>query len=232
MQAHTFIDSDDLCRRLHARTNGRAILSFSCGKDAVAAWVQLRRHGFEVLPVYLWLVPGLSFVERSLAYYAKAFGAPIVQAPQPSLYRMLRSGVFAPPAARRPVARLRLPGVDHDEVFRLIREDHPRFADAYVAVGVRASDSLARRAAVSRYGPVNHKRRQFFPVYDWSKDALLAAIAGDGLKLAEDYRVWGRSFDGLHYPFLGPLKKHYPADYEKVKELFPLCDLELKRFEA
>lgn len=229
MRQNDFIDSDDLCQYVSGSTGRRCILSFSCGKDAVAAWVQLRKDFDRILPVYLYLVPGLSFVERSLTYYESAFGCKIVRMPQPALYRMLNGHVFAPPSSRKAIRKLRLPNFDHDDVFRVVREDHPEFADSYVAVGVRALDSLSRRATVKRYGPVNHRRRQFFPVYDWSKQDVMDAVRDAGLRLAEDYRVWGRSFDGLHYPFLRPLKEHYPDDYEKVRELFPLCDLELLR---
>jgi hypothetical protein len=47
----------------------RALLSFSAGKDALAAALALREHYEEVVPFYMYLVPGLPFVEESLDYY-------------------------------------------------------------------------------------------------------------------------------------------------------------------
>ena len=40
----------------------KALLSFSCGKDSWAAWLSARDY-FDFTPYYLYLVPGLEFVE-------------------------------------------------------------------------------------------------------------------------------------------------------------------------
>ena len=47
------------------------------------------------------------------------------------------------------------------------------------------------------------------------------------MKLGSDYKVFGRSFDGLDLRFLLPIKKHYPRDYQRILELIPLADLEI-----
>ena len=39
-----FADSDDVCRYVAGLSGGRVLLSFSGGKDAVGAYLQLRRH--------------------------------------------------------------------------------------------------------------------------------------------------------------------------------------------
>lgn len=43
------------------------LLAFSTGKDAIAAWLAVRDSFEAVHPYYLYLVPGLEFVEESLA---------------------------------------------------------------------------------------------------------------------------------------------------------------------
>lgn len=231
LRQNNFVDCDDLTAYAASISDNRCLLSFSCGKDAVAAWIQLKRYFKEIIPVYLYLVPGLSFVERSIKYYEEQFGTRIIQMPTPALYRMMGNYVFQKPSSRKAIKKLNIPEFDFDDVFRVVREDLDLPPTTYTAVGVRVNDSLTRRASVKRFGPINHKRKQFYPVYDWNKQRLIDEISAANLQLAEDYHVWGRSFDGLHYPFLKPLKDHYPEDYEKVKQLFPLCDLELKRFE-
>ena len=42
-------------------------LAFSCGKDSIATWLECRKHFTRVIPFYMYLVPGLQFIERSLA---------------------------------------------------------------------------------------------------------------------------------------------------------------------
>ncbi len=114
-----------LAEQIRAKT-GTVILSFSAGKDSLAAWLLLRELGFDVVPVYKWLVPGLLFVERSLAYYESFFGTRIRRYPHPSFYRWqyldgravaAKQGVSLPPAdvpfalgrADRLLAELSLP---------------------------------------------------------------------------------------------------------------------------
>lgn len=89
---------------------------------------------------------------------------------------------------------------------------------------------MMRRASIKQTGGVNHNRKQFFPVHDWDIKKLVSEIRQEGLKLPIDYKIWGRSFDGFDYRFMKPLKDNFPRDYEKVKEWFPLVDVDLKRF--
>jgi hypothetical protein len=50
-------------------------------------------------------------------------------------------------------------------------------------------------------------------------------------KLPIDYHLFGRSFDGMDYRFLKPIKDNFPKDFEKILEWFPLADLEIFRAE-
>jgi hypothetical protein len=58
-----FQDSPSLNRHIAENGNKTCILSFSCGKDAIAAWLELKRYFDNIVPVYMNLVPGLEFVE-------------------------------------------------------------------------------------------------------------------------------------------------------------------------
>ena len=80
--------SEEVIARL--REEGRPVLlSFSCGKDSIAAWIALEEGGVEVAPVYMYCVPPgtLSLVEDDLAYFERAFGARIRRYPHESYYR-------------------------------------------------------------------------------------------------------------------------------------------------
>ena len=87
---------ESLCRTM-AEECDTAILAFSTGKDSIAAWLQLRKYFKHVIPYYCYTVPGLEFVENSLAYYEDFFGTHIYRLPHRSLYRLLRNLVFQSP---------------------------------------------------------------------------------------------------------------------------------------
>lgn len=66
-----------------ARQGRPVLLAFSRGKDSIAAWLALRDAGVDVRPFHLYLVPGFTFVEESLAEYERYFGCEIPQLPEP-----------------------------------------------------------------------------------------------------------------------------------------------------
>lgn len=206
------------------------LLAFSCGKDSIALWLELRKHFARIIPFYMYLVPNLEFVDRSLAYYESWFGCWIARYPHPSLYRMLNHGVFQPPENQQVILSARLPEFSYSDVYEILREKHS-LANGWAASGVRSCDSPYRRIAISRYGPINHKSSQFYPIHDWNMDRVVSEIAQSGCKLPPDYRLFGRSFDGIDARFLRPLRDNYPRDYKRILEYFPLAELELKRCE-
>ena len=63
------------------------------------------------------------------------------------------------------------------------------------------------------------------------KTEVYRMLSVAGLPLPIDYEVWGRSFDGFDVGFLAGLRKHFPADYRKVVDAFPLLECEFYRKE-
>lgn len=226
-----FENSDALCRWVSEQSADTCLLSFSCGKDSIAAWLKLREHFSRIVPVYMYLVPSLDFVERSLRYYEDWFGARIIRMPHPSLYRWLRAFTFQAPENCAVIEDADLVEFDYDDVFNVVKASYGLPETTYTAVGVRATDSLNRWSAIKQYGAVNLERRSFYPTYDWRKDDLIRAIKQAGVELPVDYQVFGRSFDGLDYRFLKPISEHFPDDYRRILEWFPLAELEAKRME-
>lgn len=207
------------------------LLAFSGGKDAIAAWLECRKHFPRVIPFYMYLVPDLEFINRSLAYYEDWFGTRIVRLPHPSLYRMLHRCVFQAPENQAVIRAAHLPEFDYSDVYRILREEHSA-PTAYCASGVRSADSPYRMIALKRYGPINHTKMQFYPIWDWNKARLIEEITAAGVKLPVDYRLFGRSFDGIDYRFLEPISRAYPRDYARILEYFPLAGLEIMRREC
>jgi hypothetical protein len=206
------------------------LLAFSRGKDSIAAWLALCDAGVDVRPFYLYLIPGLLGFERaSLTYFEDYFGTPIPAYPHPGLYRWLRQNVFQPPDRWRAIQEMRLPNLTHEKVNAMVRADYGLPPGTWVADGVRAADSLPRRAAIKTHGAFRPGSGKCSPVWDWDIRETMQAIHRSKVRLPVDYKWFGRSFAGLDLRFLAPLAKRAPDDYQRVLDWFPLADLELHR---
>lgn len=226
--------SDELVRDW-SRDHPEVLLAFSAGKDSIAAWLHMKPHFRRIVPVYYYLVPGLQFVERSLRYYEEQFQTPILRLPHPSMYRMLNNWVFQSPENWRAdvLSAAGLPDLTYDNLRAAVAEMNLGWdaKETWIGCGSRACDSPMRRLAFNKYGPTRKKTMHFYPCWDWNKARVIETIKASGVKLPPEYRVFGRSFDGLDFRFLHGIRKHWPDDYARILEWFPLAELELKRYE-
>lgn len=211
------------------------LLAFSCGKDSIAAWLTLRESGLfkRIIPYYMWIVPGLRFVEANLAYFEAWFGQRIIRVPHLQFYKMLREMVFQPPERCEIIEACNLPKkYGYDEAAHLAARIAGLPESTYAAHGIRMNDSLWRRTSIQKYGAINHKRRTFTPIHDMSKDELITLLKRHNVKLPIDYKWFGCSFDAIDYKFSGAIKRYAPDDFEVLRAWFPLIDLEIARYEG
>jgi len=205
------------------------LLSFSRGKDSLTAWIILREAGFRIVPFHCEIVPGLQFVEDSLQYYEDFFQTHIYRTIHPNCYYWLQTLAFQPPYRIQTVDQLDLPRFTYEDVQRGVARTVSLLQDTWTATGVRIVDSLNRRLVVQKYGPVDRKRRKFLPIYDMQKHEMIGILRKVGVKLPIDYQLFGRSFDGLDYRYLLPIKERLPGDYARILSWFPLAHLEFAR---
>jgi hypothetical protein len=226
------IPSDELIRKVRAEIGPQTLLAFSGGKDSLACFLALRDHFKAVIPYYLYRIPGLEFVEEQLAYYEKAMGQKIIRLPHEALPRWLNSAVFQSPSNAMVIQAARLPEHDYGDIIAWACEiaglDHDK---AMSAIGLKATDGPQRRLAFSSHGVINRAKKQYYPIWDWNKEKVTSTIAASGVKLSSDYKIFGRSFDGLDYRFMSGVKKHFPRDWKKIELWFPLVGAELYRYE-
>ena len=215
-----------------AKRQNKSLLAFSCGKDAVATWLAIREHFDEIVPYYLYLVPDLEFVNESIDYYERYFGTKIVQLPHPSVHRMLNNFVFQPPQNCKVIEQAGLPDFDYLDIQAVMCERYNLPKKTLVADGVRAADSPMRRVAINTHGSISYKQLKYHPIWDWKKADLVECFKKHNVKLAVDYKIFGRSFDGIDLRFLYLLREHFTRDYQKLMNLYPLADLEVFRWEC
>lgn len=209
-------------------TTGQTILAFSCGKDSIACWLRLRECFDRIVPVYFHIVPGLEFVEESLAYYERFFGTRIIRLPGAQFYRRIATYDYQPPERIKAIREWDLPQPEPEDLLWGVKEDFG-LPTAYAASGVRATDNLNRRATMMTHGTIDQKRSRYFPCGWMTMDQMVATFAEARCKLPIDYVWWGRSFDNIKAKHLLTLKEFAPRDYEKVLEWFPLLEVELFR---
>jgi hypothetical protein len=214
---------------LKAETDS-CLLAFSCGKDSVATWIILRDAGFCIHPFYRYLVPGLEFVEVAIDYYERRFQTPVIRVPHPSLYRLLRRAVFQPPDRMHVLSWFDIPALKYGQINKDLNFEIAGH-DLWCAIGTRACDNLNRRMAFNKWGPIRQSKMEIYPIWDFTKLQVFETIKTAGVKLPIDYRLFGRSFDGLDFRFLYQIKLHFPRDYAKILEWFPLAELEVFRYE-
>jgi 3'-phosphoadenosine 5'-phosphosulfate sulfotransferase (PAPS reductase)/FAD synthetase len=228
-------NSDHLCAEIAKKNNGQdVILSFSMGKDSIAAYIQLKRYFKNVHLVFYWMIPDLSFQNESLKYYEDKLQTEIISVPSVHWYYHLKNLLYQRPDRIEIIDRWLMSGKlfipTHDQIFTVVKESLKIPQSTYVATGVRQNDFLTRRLTVKKHGPENIKRKQFFPVYDWDIERVKKEIEQSSIKLPIDYEIWGRTFDGVEYIFLKGLKEHFPEDYQKVLFWFPFAELTFLRY--
>lgn len=205
------------------------LLAFSCGKDSIATWLALQDAGVQVVPCYMYYVPGLRFVDEEIDSFEQHFGQRIHRYPHPSLYRWINNAVYQAPERLHVIEAANLPTPDYDQMWDLIREDLKLPKQTWCADGVRAADSIQRRGAFVRYGYWRKSKKKVSPIGDWLKGETLDRIGQAGIKLPVDYEWFGRSFDGIDRRFTEILRDKDPQDYEVLRSWFPLLEGDIVR---
>lgn len=211
-----------------ARQTGTVILAFSRGKDSIAAWLSLRQR-LRVVPVHLYAVPELQFIEDSLRYFEDWFKTPIIRLPHPMLFQNLATGLFQSPRHAARLRGARLPALDVYGTLDAFRDEAE--PDAWIAFAMSQNDSIVRRTVIKKRGAVQPKKRQVYVNHDWDKARMIEALERSKVRLPVDYKHHGRSFNGLDVRWLGWVKEHFPADWQRLLAWFPLAEVELKRME-
>lgn len=213
----------------------RVLLSFSCGKDAWATWCAIKDH-VDVYPFLYFAhfdVCGAGWMRGYMEYCEKKIGRRIVRLPAPNTYESLgaKALVYQPPHRCLSLEAINLPQFSFEDVQKAAANVWGLPESTFTALGVRAADSQRRAMHFRKHGPISENKKKFYPVWDMKKDGLVDALTENNVKLPPDYRIFGRSYDGAYFLFSKEIKEHYPSDYEKILEFYPLLELEAYRYE-
>lgn len=204
------------------------IVGVSGGYDSVATLSLCRSHLSRVSAFFMYVVPDLEFQERYLQYLERRFDVSILRIPHWAVSRSLRGAAFrhaTPQSVETPVLKM----ADIDAFVR------QRFNVAWIATGEKANDSLERAAQIKKCGGINSTRKRLFPLATWTHGDVTSYLARERIMSPPDYRLrppntHRGNFDYLlSFDELIPIAEHFPDDFARIKQVFPLVESQLER---
>lgn len=204
-----------------SRLTDEVIVGFSGGKDSIVTLDLCMRYFERVHPYFLYLVPGLSFQERTVRWYERHYGIEILRLPHFEVSNFLRYGTFREYDFSVPI-------VSVSDLYSYLRGVT---GATWIAAGERIADSIIRRAMIKSTGSIDARRGRLYPVAYWRKVEVMNYIRRKRLYLPPDSRQFGFSFRSLEGKQLAFVKDRYPDDYEKIRRFYPFCGAAVRRFE-
>lgn len=206
------------------RLTEAVIVGVSCGKDSVAVLDLCHAAGMKVYGYFLYEVPGLSWQQEYLQYLSERYDCPIKQYPHPNRVAELREGYYCQ-------AQPSLPPLTFRECWEAARA---HYGLEWIAGGEKKLDSLERRAQLVSWGAVQPARHRIFPLADWTHKEVFQYLQRRGVRINPEYALNdGKAFNGITRPeSLSLIKRHFPADYQKVLKDFPMAEASRLRYDA
>ena len=215
-------DSDALCREIAKASGGVCLLSFSRGKDALAAWLNLTRFFDRIIPFTCAGVPHVEFADEYLSYVERIFGTHVIRLQDGGLYGAIDALQFQLPHDEAWIDEAELPSYDAQDIADIVR-NRLGYPNAWTAYGLNASDSIDRLITVRQCRGRYYGTRSFYPNYDWTHAQIMDALKRSNLKLSNEYRIASRSFAGGLMPHtLLAVEKRAPELFRRLEYYYPL----------
>lgn len=216
--------SRELLRRA-VQVGSAVLVALSGGKDSLATLALCKAAFSRVEAFYMWLVPGLDFVEQPIDKLCDRMGVKLHKVPHWSLAEILKKGVYADR-----VRALHLRNVKQRDV-----EDHLRKQTgiSWTAWGHRQSDSISRRFYLRKTEGYDLAHERLHPIWDWSTQDVLSYLKAQ--RISAPIHRWGQDgrrsagFNPLRVECLAWIRDHHPEDWQKVLRVFPAAEAAFTR---
>ena len=209
----------------------KVTIGFSTGKDSLVGIDLLKKAGIEFIPIYFYIVPDLQFIENTIKRYEVLFDMKVVRLPHPVLYDYINHQDWQPLDRTMTIGQFNLGKITFRLLTNMYLQSKKIKGFDYDCNCMKMADSLNRRLLLRNKPDIDSKTKTIYLTKYFSTGQCFAYLKENNIPLSDDYRIFGRSFDGLSYHFLMGVKKYYPEDYERIKEYWPLIDAEIMRYE-
>ena len=222
-------DSDALCREIAKASGGVCLLSFSRGKDAPAAWLNLSRFFRRIIPFTCAGIPHVGFADEYLAYCERIFGTHIIRLQDGGLYANTEALQYQYPHDEEWIDGMNFPVYDAQDIADIIR-NHLGLPRAWTAYGLNASDSIDRMITVRQCKGRYYGTRSFYPNFDWTHKQIMEVLQRSNIRLSNEYHIAARSFAGGLMPHnLLAVEKRAPQLFRQLEYYYPLLKASLCR---
>lgn len=218
--------NDNVFRSLASQTDS-VIVAVSRGKDSLACLDLAKKHFRRVEAFFMYLVPGISFVESYLNYLERRYSIHIERRPHWWLSYAFRFGSFRSIIHECPLVKIK-------DIRTAERE---RTGIDWIISGEKACDSIHRRGMLSTIrrtmsDGIDSRVKVCYPLARWSHRHVYDYLKQRNIPLPADYRIFNGSFScALTDKNIYLLRQHYPEDYLLVEKTFPFVGVAAKRYE-
>lgn len=197
------------------------LVGFSAGKDSWAtldlAAPLVRAAGGRLVGWFMYFLPDMDCMRGHMEAARRRYRIDIIQTPHFDTARLLRTAV-----ARNPIRDIekRVRNVRYIDCEGMAKK---LAGIEWVATGQKAIDSLERRGMLKKCNAVNTDQCRVYPLAWWNNTDVKTYNARARLPQPPQFGDKRSSGMGLTPAALRYLKEHWPRDYERVCEVFPLA---------
>lgn len=211
------------------------LVAFSGGKDALATLDLCSRAGFKRLEAfYMYIVPGLQWVQERIDWASKRWGVEIHQCPHWAVARYHRFGVYRDPVAWSASAETgngtfgdtsqAVPDLKLDDIYDLMRDET---GIRLIATGAKASDGVWRKRHATAA-----QQDVLWPLWGWNKFDVFGYLKARGIPIPSgDGGQKFSSGEDLSVRYLLWLYDNHQDDFVKVEASYPYVRAVVKRRE-
>jgi hypothetical protein len=162
--------------------------------------------------------------------YEDHFGIRVAKMPHPILYDHLNHQDWQPFGKALTLGSFKLGSVSFKLLTGAYLQANGIKDIQYDCNCMKMADSLNRRLLLRNREDVDRKDKIIYLTKYLTDTQCFDYMKEHSIPKTDDYKIFGRSWDGLSYHFLYGVRKYYPEDFETIKSYFPLIEAEIMRY--
>jgi phosphoadenosine phosphosulfate reductase len=211
-------DTLDLMKQ-KAEVSDSCLVAYSGGKDSLVVMDLCMKTFKNVVPFFMYFVPGLECVEKQLRYCKERWGKDVLMYPHWLLYRCMKNGIYCD----EHFSKDEMPEPSLLDIYSWVRAET---GISFLATGAKKSDSIWRRRCY--FSSTAHWDWAFYPCQEWNKFDVMAYLEVNKIPMPDSS---GKSATGidLSTPSLLWLHDKYPDDFKTLLNWFPFAEAVVQR---
>jgi 3'-phosphoadenosine 5'-phosphosulfate sulfotransferase (PAPS reductase)/FAD synthetase len=206
--------------QLAKRHNG-AVVAFSGGKDSLVCLDLAVKHFRRVVPVFMFLVPGLRCIDEKLQVVRDRWHLEVLHYPHLLFFRAYENSLYCKKSIR--MAKF-LKEFGLNEIYKAIMHDT---GINLIVNGSKEADSLWRKTKFFKFYTMENV---VYPLKKWRKNDVLAYLQMEKIPIPASSGAASTGVD-LSTPSLLWLHDAYPDDFGRMEWYFPFIGAVVKRRE-